>query len=351
MLALSAHPLGIPISVLTPSLTDPAAQVCPNTVLGNLDDAKDLQRFFSQIDVLTFESEFVDTDLVHSHRPKGMPTFPALKTLKTIQDRLTQKELLEQFKIPTAAWAPVNQAADLKEARKQFSKGCVLKKRRFGYDGNGTFIFKGLRPPDTGFLASSPGGWIAEEWIPFQKEMATAFVRSSHGEFFALPLVESVQVDARCFSVCGPVKHPGFSHLTQSFRRLMTEANYVGILAVELFVTKNGLLVNELAPRVHNSAHYSQDALTCDQFEYHLRAGLGLPLPKVQLLQPGFAMVNLLGEGQHSPKLSWKPTGKLHWYGKLENRKGRKLGHLNVLGPSAKVALRQALRQRKEFKL
>src|SRR6185436_17416427 len=126
----------------------------------------------------------------------------------------------------------------------------------------------------------------------------------STGEFTALPLVESVQKDARCHSVCGPIRHPKVVALTSAFKRLMNEVDYHGILAVELFDTGKNLVVNELAPRVHNSAHYSQDALTCDQFEYHVRAGLGLKLPKVELLRPGFAMVNLLGEENKEIHLS-----------------------------------------------
>jgi 5-(carboxyamino)imidazole ribonucleotide synthase len=132
---------------------------------------------------------------------------------------------------------------------------------------------------------------------------------------------------------------------------LMQELDYQGILAVELFETKAGLMVNELAPRVHNSAHYSQNGLLTDQFEYHIRAGMGLPLPKVELVRPGFAMVNLLGDGRAQTSLSAAPQGHLHWYGKNDNRKGRKLGHINVVDTSAKKALARALKWRKDFKL
>ena len=149
----------------------------------------------------------------------------------------------------------------------------------------------------------------------------------------------------------GPIRSPAQPKLATAFKRLMNELDYQGILAVELFETKAGLLVNELAPRVHNSAHYSLDALTYSQFEYHLRAGLDLPLPKVELLRPGFAMVNLLGESGEEVRLSRSALGQLHWYGKRENRRGRKLGHINVIGKNANLALRQALRWRKEFHL
>ncbi|MGZ3723045.1 MAG: ATP-grasp domain-containing protein, partial [Bdellovibrionales bacterium] len=198
-------------------------------------------------------------------------------------------------------------------------------------------------------LQKSSFGFIAESFIKFKRELATSFVRSKKN-FVSLPLVESVQKDSRCFSVQGPFKNPRLAKIANSFKRLMKEIDYQGILAVELFDTGRELLVNELAPRVHNSAHYSQDALSCDQFEYHLRAGLDLPLPKVELLRPGFAMVNLLGEGGDI-QLAREAAGHLHWYGKTENRPGRKLGHINVLDKSSKAALARALKWRKDFQL
>jgi 5-(carboxyamino)imidazole ribonucleotide synthase len=200
-------------------------------------------------------------------------------------------------------------------------------------------------------LGKSAFGFIAEEFISFKRELATSFVLSANGEFVALPVVESVQKDSRCFSVKGPVPSKAALKMTSSFKKVMKDMKYHGILAVELFDTGKGLMVNELAPRVHNSAHYSQDALTCDQFEYHVRAGLGLKLPKVELLRPGFAMVNLLGEEGKEIHLSLSPEGKLHWYGKIENRKGRKLGHINVIDKTPAGALKRALAWRKGFKL
>jgi len=227
----------------------------------------------------------------------------------------------------------------------------VLKQRRFGYDGYGTFVVRSKKDFDESVLTKSRFGFIAEEFIGFKRELAVSFVRSTQAAFCTLPLVESVQHDSRCFSVHGPVRHVQLPKLKNAFKRLMHDLNYCGVLAVELFETSRGLLVNELAPRVHNSAHYSQNALTTSQFEYHLRAGLGLPLPEVELVRPGFAMVNLLGEGNQKIKLSYSDAGHLHWYGKSENRPGRKLGHLNVTDSNAKRALKQALKWRKEFKL
>jgi 5-(carboxyamino)imidazole ribonucleotide synthase len=350
MLALDAHPLGLRVSVLTPHAMDPAAQVVGGTKLGSLSDEGDLRKFFDGLTHLTFESEFMDIPKLKACVPKSVKVFPSLKAIETIQDRLTQKRLLDRHGIPTSPWLPVENKKQLLEADRKFADGYVLKARRFGYDGYGTFK---VQPPPASpvILHKSKYGFIAEEFIDFKRELAISFVRNEEGKMLSLPLVETVQKDSRCFSVHGPVEHRGVRKLAQQIHTMMEALDYVGILAVEMFETRDGLLVNELAPRVHNSAHYSQDALTCSQFSYHLRAGLGWPLPPISATKPGFAMVNLLGESKAKPKLSHAITGTLHWYGKTDNRPGRKMGHINVIDSTPRSALRKAIAWRKEFSL
>ncbi|MBX3021841.1 MAG: 5-(carboxyamino)imidazole ribonucleotide synthase [Bdellovibrionales bacterium] len=349
MLLLNAHPLGLEVSVFAAQSNDPASQVCGRAVLGSMEDRTDLRRYLSKLDAVTFESEFVDTAKLARCMPQNLHVFPRLEVIEGIQDRLPQKRLLDRYKIPTAPWREVSNKRDLSEVENVFENGFVLKQRRFGYDGYGTFVFKNGKA-DAKVLLKSNHGFIAEGFVPFKRELAISFVRSVSGAFVTLPLVQSVQVNSRCFSVHGPISHRGIKPLTQQFKKLMDDLDYVGVLAVELFDTGKELLVNELAPRVHNSAHYSIDALTCSQFEYHWRAGLDLPLPRVELKSKGFAMVNLLGEGGRV-KLSYKPMGHLHWYGKFENRPGRKLGHITTLDETGKKALERALSWRKDFQL
>lgn len=351
MLALDAAPMGLHVSVMAAQAHDPAGQVVGSTVLGSLSDEADLRRFLRPLKNLTFESEFVDTDKLSRSLPRTVHVFPNLTAIEALQDRLTQKQLLDQFSIPTSPWREVKDLKDLHQAELNFKNGFVLKQRRFGYDGYGTFVVAKGQNADPSILQKSSHGFIAENFVKFRRELALSFVRSRSGHFLSLPLVESVQVNSRCFSVKGPIAHKSVATLTKKIRRMMESLDYVGILAVELFDTPKGLLVNEVAPRVHNSAHYSQDALTCSQFEYHIRAGLDLPLPKVELLKKGFAMVNLLGDGGREIHLSHSPLGHLHWYGKTENRAGRKLGHINVLESNPQKALQKALRWRKEFHL
>lgn len=337
--------MGLEMTVLAGSSRDPAAQVCPNAVIGATDDAVILKKIIPSVDVATFESEFLD--------PVALSPFsnlqPRASLIGLIQDRLTQKQLLEKFKIPTARF--VSDEVAFKNLPDRFPRGFVLKKRRFGYDGYGTFVYTAK---DFGKKASpeaTADGFIAEELIPFRRELAFSLARNAHGEFAVLPLVETKQLDSRCFWVKGPVQHRATASLVRKFKRCLTELDYVGILAVELFETRDGLLVNELAPRVHNSAHYSIEALTQSQFELHLRAILGWPLKDPKPLAKGFAMVNLLGEGGAKTVLSHRPDGWLHWYGKEENRKGRKLGHITCIGATPAEALKRALRWRKDFKL
>ena len=350
MMILEGHRLGLEMHVLCSSATEPAAQVTSHVHIGSIDDLACLKGFLNSVDAVTFESEFVNTNTVKACLPQGLHFFPNLNAIESIQDRSTQKALLDQFKIPTAPWMNVDSFEDLKSASQQFKNGYVLKKRRFGYDGNGTFVIKKLSSEHQKLIQDSNAGFIAEELIAFKSELAVVVAAAKKQTHF-LPLVETKQVDSRCLWVKGPVKNRHFNALIKPILKMLRALDYQGVLAFELFETSKGLLVNELAPRVHNSGHYSQDALAMSQFELHLRAGLMAELPKVRPLAKGFAMYNLLGEGNSTIKLSSKPLGGLHWYGKDLNKLGRKLGHINTLGDSPQDALKKAVQWRKDFKL
>jgi 5-(carboxyamino)imidazole ribonucleotide synthase len=283
----------------------------------------------------------------------GEPIFPSPNLMSLLQDRLSQKKLLIQYKIPTAEFIQVDTAEDLEQATQHFPKGFVLKKRRGGYDGYGTFIvksaddLKNLRP----VLSKEKSGFIAEAFVPFKKELAVMLVRDQKNHCFSLPLVESKQTQAKCDWVQGPVKHAKAKSLITRLQKMLKQENYVGVIGFELFDTGSNLLINELAPRVHNSGHYSLDALSEDQFSLHIKAVCGFSCVPPKVLSPGFAMANLIGS-KNSPA-DWENdlTSKIHWYGKLENRPGRKMGHLNAVGATPKKALAQVLKDRKKFSL
>jgi 5-(carboxyamino)imidazole ribonucleotide synthase len=362
MLALKAHELGIPVSVLSEHADDPAAQVTSLWIRGRLDDAETLRTFLSGCSVVTFESEFLDANLLSKLEAATRTSIaPRPADMAALQDRLSQKRLLTQHRLPTSEYFAVATAEEAGQAFESLGGSVggavVFKKRRFGYDGYGTFVVR-TRKDLKAFLANfdeipgSEHGFIAERFIPFRRELALMVARSKSGQTTRMPFVETFQKDSRCLWVKGPIKKsPALERLGRSLEKFLGNVGYVGVMGVELFDTGNGLLINELAPRVHNSGHYSMDALSEDQFALHLKCILDLPFEKPEPLSKGFAMMNLLGSSDRAPKWRLPADCKLHWYGKSLNRPGRKMGHYNVLAASPAKALALALKHRNAFKV
>ncbi len=355
MLALKAHEMGVPVRVFCQSENEPAALVTAKPFIGQLDSATDLKEFLKSVDVATFESEFLNAELLASlSRELKIPIYPDPKHMGQLQDRLTQKLLLLENKIPTARFLEVRNFADLLEAWDEFHKqGLVLKKRRFGYDGYGTYIVKNFSEllDLEATIEKERFGFIAEEFVSFKRELAVMVTRNRNHEITVLPFVESLQKNSKCFWVKGPINKPEFKKIGKRLKSFLEDIKYVGIMGIEFFDTSDGLIVNEIAPRVHNSGHYSLDALTEDQFTLHIKAVLGFKSAKVKLLSPGFAMVNLLGTSTLAPIWQLPAEVKLHWYGKSENRRGRKMGHYNILDKNPNTALKRGLAALKNFQL
>lgn len=345
MLALKAHSLGLKPSVLSPSSEDPAAQVTPLWQKGNPLKANAIARFLKTVDILTFESEFVPANQVQkaltnlSNSPPHIA--PSLKNISLLQDRLFQKQLFQKHHLMTADFVSVKKS--LKDLLKLWGP-FVLKTRTGGYDGYGTFMIR----DENLSLPKTP--CIAERYIPFKRELALTAVRNKKGTTVFLPLVETRQQKARCLWVCGPVSHKKLSKLKKQINLFLKKIAYQGAITFELFDTGEELLINEAAPRVHNSAHHSLNSLTEDQFTLHLKGIFNLPLATPQPLTGGFAMLNLLGKGVKNPQ--WKLPGNIHfhWYGK-SSRKERKMGHINALGSTPGQALRKVLNARQYFKV
>ena len=346
MLALGASPLGLKPFVLSPSREDPAAQVTPFWHRGNPLKAGAIAQFLKKVDVLTFESEFVPADQIKKALT-GLPSpphiAPSLKNISLLQDRLSQKKLFQKHRLMTADFKPADKP--LGQLLKLWGP-FVLKTRTGGYDGYGTFFIRN----ESSSLPSTP--CIAEKYIDFKRELALTAVRNRRGETVFLPLVETRQKQARCLWVCGPVSHKKLRKLKKQITLFLQKTAYQGAITFELFDTGEDLLINEAAPRVHNSAHHSLNSLTEDQFTLHLKGVFNLPLitPKGKPLCGGFAMLNLLGEGVKNPHWKLPKDVHLHWYGK-SSRKGRKMGHINALGSTPRQALRKALKARQHFKV
>lgn len=343
MLALRAWELGMEPWILSPSSRDPAALVTRFWVRGSTNRESHVLNFSKQVDALTFESEFVPEKILKSLARRSLPIFPRPEILLRLQNRRTQKAWLDVSDLPSSPWSIIQSKQDLEIARRQRPHG-VLKKSLGGYDGYGTWALPpGPLPKSVEKLFEEPFDGIYEAWVPFRRELALSFICGA-GKILSLPLVETRQKDFRCHWVKGPLKHPQQRKLAGKIQSALTKLKYRGAITFELFETSQGeLWVNEVAPRVHNSAHVTQIALQESQFGYHLRAGLGLELPPAELLAPGFAMLNLIGgESPEDLKLPLPCAEDLHWYHKKEQKRGRKLGHINSLGKNPQQALRKA---------
>lgn len=350
MLAESAHRMGLEAHILCPSADEPAAQVSHHWHQGSLEDEKTLYRFLSSVDVATFESEFLNaTKLTAAAQSAEAQIFPSAQLMGSLQDRQSQKSLYDQYKLPTSPWASVNTVDEVQDFIEEQALPVVFKKRFFGYDGYGTFVVKTKKQLHQ-FLQNDfqPDLFIVEKFIPFKKECAIILARSADQSQTHLPLVESFQKDSRCDWVKGPIKMTAAKPLIKKLQSFLKKIDYVGVMGVEFFMTSKGLIINEIAPRVHNTGHYSQNTSSLSQFDLHNMCLLGLKLPKEIEIKGGFAMANLIGGGQ---EVQLKPVQGLHWYGKADNRKGRKMGHINATGATPNAALKEALKKRKGIQL
>lgn len=354
MLVLEAHRRGLPVAVLSPLVSDPAREVTGHWVQGDPGKASDLLAFMKKCSVVTFESEFYNAEVIKTaSKETGVPVHPEPSLMGLLQDRLTQKQLFDEYEIPTSPWRPVDTLEDAVVAWVALNEKVVFKKRRGGYDGYGTFVVKSEKDL-TDFArkngeGKAPEAFIAESWIRFRREVAVIAVRDLNGAVFFYPFVESRQENSRCLWVQGPLRETrAHEAMKKKIAKFLTGIGYVGAMGIEMFETQNNeLIVNEIAPRVHNSGHYTMDAFSMSQFALHLRAvsgvaseGLAIPLSKA------FAMWNLLGSEKPAAKTltPWRAqaisgSATLHWYGKFESRAGRKMGHVNALSKTPKAAL------------
>lgn len=299
MLLQAAIPLGLEATVLAASADDPAALVARRTVLGDLRDPAVLNQFAALADVVVLENEFIGSDALELLAARRLRLVPSAATLAIIEDKARQKQLLAEAGLPVPPLALIDSPAELARAGAELGWPLMLKTRRNGYDGRGTARVAG---PEDCERACASLGWpanplYAEAWVPFATELATIVIRSVSGEDCVYPVVETIQPTGVCRIVRAPapVAAPIAAEATRIARAAAEAVGALGILAVELFLTADGrVLVNELAPRPHNSGHYSIEGCHCSQFENALRAALGWPLGDPGLCAPAAVMVNIL---------------------------------------------------------
>ncbi len=355
MLALKARQMGLKTVVLAEKRSDPAVSSANRWIQGDINSEQDVRLLIRNSDFITFESEFIPASLLRKSLKQipGKKIYPSLKCLSHIQDRLKQKEWLHDYHLPTLEHIKINSKDDIDLAFQIYNHKIVFKRRMGGYDGYGTYVVKNKLDLDA-FKIEFKGlesQFIIEPFVEFKSEKSLIFARSSKGQIKILPMVKSVQKNNQCDYVMGPTHHPMQRKITAKIIQFLTDIDYVGVIAFELFNLGSKLVINEVAPRVHNTGHFSQDALNVDQFELHLRCILGMDLPNIEIKQPAFVMVNLLGTSVRNPTIAKFPTGALHWYDKTENRPRRKMGHINYIGNQKNDLLQKALLERKGIRI
>jgi len=326
MLALSAHPLGIPVACLDPA---PAACAAPVTdyLQGAYDDPSGLTELAGRADVVTYEFENVPAESVRVLSEHG-PIHPGPGALATAQDRLFEKRLFRKLGIPTPGFAAVDNPADLKRAVSELGLPAILKTRRLGYDGKGQSVLK--LPGDLDQAWNALGGvpCILEAFVPFERELSVIAVRASDGQRAVYPLSENTHRDGILRLALSRPDDPQQEMAETLVGRLVDDLDYVGVIALELFQTPEGLLANEFAPRVHNSGHWTIEGAETSQFENHVRAVMGLPLGSTAAVGHA-AMVNFIGAMPDPAAVLALPLTHLHAYDKAP-RAGRKVGHATV---------------------
>lgn len=328
MMALAGYPLGIECRFVDRHADSPGGQVGPIRT-AELDDLDALSALAAEVDVLTFDIENVSVDALRELE-RVTPVRPSPDAVAVAQDRLAEKRLFQSLDIPTTRFVTVDDAADLATAARTLPRPIVLKSRRMGYDGRGQRIVR-----DTANLAAAweemgrPAA-IAEGWVDFERELSLIGARGDGGEPVFYPLTENRHRNGILISSLAPYVHAELQRAAESWMSaIMTKYDYRGVLAIEFFATDAGLLANEMAPRVHNSGHWTIEGAEISQFENHLRAVLGLPLGSTEV-RASSAMLNLLGTMPDYRAVLAESGVHLHDYGK-QARPNRKLGHCTLV--------------------
>ncbi|CAN7755304.1 5-(carboxyamino)imidazole ribonucleotide synthase [Paenibacillus sp. LjRoot56] len=352
MLTLAGRNMGYRFVTLDPTEDAPCGQVA-DQIQANFDDVEAARRLAARSDVITYEFENVDAHVTNilmeeSYVPQGS------HLLYTTQHRLREKRAIEAAGVPVAPYAEITSEAELREAAESFGTPCVLKTATGGYDGKGQWVLRSLDEVTEAYetLSRAKTELVLEQFIHFDKELSVIAARSPRGEVKAFPAAENIHVHNILHESIVPARIPvPVQKAAEELAiRIAESLGVIGLIAVELFLTKDGqLYVNELAPRPHNSGHYTMEACRTSQFEQHVRAICNLPLGSTELITP-VVMVNLLGE--HIAPLQDRlaepgflenealgVSAKLHLYGKKEAKEKRKMGHINLLTDDVEKAL------------
>ncbi len=337
MLAMAAQTMGISLVVQGPRGHDPAVGVASGWVEGPLGAPEAVKALSEQVDVIGFENELIDLAPLQPLEEEGVVFRPSLATLSNLMDKRCQRHILQDLNILVPAWIHLKEAMAHPECLNDFTYPLMAKAASGGYDGQGLRTLDDAEALGAFAEAVDPEDWYLERFVDFERELAMVGGRSIEGEVRCYPLLETHQLGQVCATVLAPASVPQSveARATTIIGSILQQLNYVGVLAVEMFLAPEGLLVNELAPRTHNSGHLTIEACATSQFEQHLRALTGMSLGPTDLQVPGALMINLLGfedsrktYAHEQQALAALSGFHLHWYGKQVSRRGRKLGHM-----------------------
>ena len=333
MLSMAAARLGLRTHIFEPQASPPAGDVAYRVFTAEYNDEDALIAFARSVDVITYEFENIPTEALDILE-KYAPVFPGRNALATSQDRVTEKRFLESLGLQVAPFAEVESAANLADALTKIGTPAILKTRRFGYDGKGQVKITAPNQANAAFDALMGAPAVLEGFVDFRCEISIIAARNAKGEIACFDPGENVHKNGILHSTTVPAS---ISHAVQTdavllAARVLNALDYVGVMGVELFVTNGGLVVNEIAPRVHNSGHWTQNACLIDQFEQHIRAVAGWPLGDGQRHSDA-EMINLIGSDIDA--LEPYQNEAIHLYGKAEAKPGRKMGHVNKISPKS----------------
>ena len=345
MFALSAAHMGYNVVAYTPEPNSPVSQVCGKTIVGSFDDTESLKKFASQVAVTTIEFENIPSAALEAIQAIT-PVRPGPHVLHTTQNRLREKEWLSKHKLPLVQFQAVDSMESLREAIKAIGVPAVLKTAGFGYDGKGQQVIRSAEQAEQAFASFGDQPAVLEKFVEFDKEISVIGARSISGDFVAYGPIENQHHNHILDLSFAParVNWTLAEEAIDLTRSIMEKLDVVGLLCVEFFLLPDEvLMINELAPRPHNSGHYTIEGCPTSQFEQQVRTITGLPLGATET-DKGVAMANLLGDLWHDGEPQWAsaialPEVHLHLYGKAEARPGRKMGHLTACAKWADEAV------------
>ena len=332
----------VDVVVQTAAKTDPAAKKTKQLVLHDPTNPVGTKLLAEKTRLITFENEWVDISSLLSLENNGVSFVPRLQSIRPLINKITQRELLNSLDIPCPDWLaiPLKKSTEI-DLPADWGFPLMAKAAKGGYDGKGTKIIKNLKQLQEFLSVEREGQWMLEKWISFDKELSIVSSRDSKGIVRSLPIVETYQSKQVCDWVLAPadINHDVDLMVRNIAASLLAELQYVGVIAIEFFYGSEGLLVNEIAPRTHNSGHFSIDACSSSQFDQQICITSGINVPMPEMLVNGALMANLLGLQSNYPTSLTKrlddlrciPGLNVHWYEKEEEKKGRKLGHVTYL--------------------